>query len=72
MCAISINWYDWDWGESEEKNLSRLLYRICGSGLTSIVVQNIETNEGEPLVQSKKFQKKSHNAEKNPSEKHLI
>ena len=32
MCAIPINCYDWDWGESEEKNLSRLLYRICGSG----------------------------------------
>ena len=32
MCAIPINWYEWDWGESEEKNLSRLLYRICGSG----------------------------------------
>ena len=25
---------------------------------------------GEPLVQSKKIQKKSHSAEKNPSEKH--
>ena len=31
--------------------------------LTSIVLQNIETNEGDPLVQSKKFQK-SHSAEK--------
>ena len=33
--------------------------------LTSIVLQNIETNEGgDPLVQSKKLQKKSHSAEK--------
>ena len=31
--------------------------------LTSIVLQNIETNEGGPLVQSKKFQKKSHSTE---------
>ena len=32
MCAISINSYNWDWSESEEKDLSRLLYRKCGSG----------------------------------------
>ena len=32
--------------------------------LTSIVLQNIERNEEDPLVQSKKFQKKSHGAEK--------
>ena len=39
--------------------------------LTSFVTQNIETNEREdPLVESKKVQKKSHNADKNPSEKH--
>ena len=31
---------------------------------TSIVLQNVQTNEGDPLVQSKKFQKKSHSAEK--------
>ena len=33
--------------------------------LTPIVLQNVETNEGGTLlVQSKKFQKKSHNVEK--------
>ena len=32
--------------------------------VTSTVLQIIETNEGDPLVQSKNFQKKSHNAEK--------
>ena len=37
--------------------------------LTSIVLQNIETDEVE---ESKKFQKKSHSAEKNPSEKHQM
>ena len=31
--------------------------------LISIVLQNVETNEGDPLVQSKKFQK-SRSAEK--------
>ena len=34
ICAISINSYDWVSTESEGKDLSRLLYRICGgSGL---------------------------------------
>ena len=32
MCAISINSYNWDCSESEGKDLSRLFYRICGSG----------------------------------------
>ena len=32
--------------------------------LTSIVLQNVETNEGDHLLQSKKFQKKSHSAKK--------
>ena len=32
MCAISINSYNWDWSV---KDLSRLLYRICGSGSIS-------------------------------------
>ena len=26
------NSYNWDWSESKEKDLSRLPYRICGSG----------------------------------------
>ena len=39
--------------------------------LTSIVLQNIETNEGETLwCNPKKFKKQSHSAEENPSEKH--
>ena len=39
--------------------------------LTSIVLQNIETKEEETLWwNSKKVFKKSHSAEKNPSEKH--
>ena len=39
--------------------------------LTSIVLQNIETNEGETLWWNpKNFKKKSHSAEKNSSEKH--
>ena len=32
LCAISSNSYDWDSSESEGKDLSRLLYRICVSG----------------------------------------
>ena len=41
MCAIPINWYDWDWGESEEKNLSRLLYRICDSGVSHLLCSEL-------------------------------
>ena len=33
--------------------------------LTSILLQNIKTNDGGPLVQSKNSQKKSQSAEKN-------
>ena len=39
--------------------------------LTSIVLQNIETNEGETLWWNPKTFFKFHNAEKNLSEKHL-
>ena len=35
-----------------------------GYFLASILLQNIETNEGHSLVQSKNFEKKSHNPEK--------
>ena len=39
--------------------------------LSSIKLQNIETNEGETFwCNPKNFKKKSHSAEKNPSEKH--
>ena len=43
----------------KEKNVSRLLYRICGSGLTSFQLQNIKKLEEGPFVDIKKFFKKS-------------
>ena len=49
MCAISINSYDSGIGASQkEKDLSRLLYRICGSGF--ILRKNVQKLEKAPLL----------------------
>ena len=44
MCAISINSYDSGIGASQkEKDLSRLLYRICGSGFNCLPLTGTRT-----------------------------
>ena len=56
MCAISINSYDSGIGASQkEKDLSRLLYRICGSGLKNCVFETIPAGVSDVCVLHETF-----------------
>ena len=48
----------------KKKDLSRLLYRICGSGSTFFQLQNLKKMKGGHFGDIKKFSKKSQKAEK--------